>query len=39
MRVDYHPAIAGELEEIRDHYESYSERLGADFIDEFERQV
>ena len=39
MRIDYHPAIAGELEEIRDHYESCSEGLGADFIDEFERQV
>jgi toxin ParE1/3/4 len=39
MRIDYHPAIAGELEKIRDHYESCSERLGADFIDEFERQV
>jgi plasmid stabilization system protein ParE len=39
MRIDYHPAIAGELEEIRDHYESCTERLGAEFIDEFERQV
>ena len=39
MRIDYHPAIAAELEEIRDHYESCSSNLGTDFIDEFERQV
>ena len=39
MRIDYHPAIAAELEEIRDHYESCSFGLGTDFIDEFERQV
>lgn len=39
MRIDYHPAIAAELEEIRDHYESCSVGLGGDFIDEFERQV
>ena len=24
MRIDYHPAIADELEEIRDHYEVHS---------------
>jgi len=28
MRIDYHPAVAGELEEIRDHYEECSEGLG-----------
>ncbi|MCW1884144.1 type II toxin-antitoxin system RelE/ParE family toxin [Luteolibacter flavescens] len=39
MRVEYHPAVAIELEEIRDHYESCSGHLGHDFIDEFERQV
>ena len=39
MRIDYHPAIAAELEEIRDHYESCSLGLGSDFIDEFERQI
>ena len=39
MRIEYHPAIAKELEEIRDYYESFSERLGRDFIDEFERQT
>lgn len=39
MRIDYHPAIAAELEEIRNQYESCSLGLGIDFIDEFERQV
>ena len=39
MRIDYHPAIAAELEEIRDHYESCSFGLGSAFIDEFERQI
>jgi plasmid stabilization system protein ParE len=39
MRIDYHPAIAEELEEIRDHYEACSPGLGSDFVDEFERQV
>lgn len=39
MKIDYHPSIAAELEEIRDHYESSSPGLGMDFVDEFERQV
>jgi plasmid stabilization system protein ParE len=39
MRIDYHPAIADELEEIREHYEACSPGLGSDFVDEFERQV
>jgi toxin ParE1/3/4 len=39
MRIDYHPAIADELEEIRDHYEVHSPGLGRDFVDEFERQI
>jgi toxin ParE1/3/4 len=39
MRIDYHPAIADELEEIRDHYEVRSTGLGRDFVDEFERKV
>ena len=39
MRIDYHPAIADELEEVRDHYERCSPGLGSDFVDEFERQV
>ncbi len=39
MKVEYHPAIACELEEIRDHYEGLSIGLGTDFVNEFERQV
>lgn len=39
MRIEHHPSIAAELEEIRDFYESRSEGLGTDFVDEFERQV
>jgi plasmid stabilization system protein ParE len=39
MRIDYHPALANELEEIRDHYEVCSPGLGQDFVDEFERQI
>lgn len=39
MRIDYHPAVAAELEEIRNRYESCSLGLGIDFVDEFERQV
>jgi toxin ParE1/3/4 len=39
MRVEYHPEVARELEEIRDFYESGSQGLGADFVNEFERQV
>ena len=39
MRIDYHPAIADELEEIRKHYEACSPGLGSDFVDEFERQI
>jgi plasmid stabilization system protein ParE len=39
MRVEYHPAIEGELAEIRDYYNERSRNLGDDFINEFERQV
>jgi toxin ParE1/3/4 len=39
MRIEYHPAVASDLEEIRDYYEGTSERLGRDFVDEFERHV
>ena len=39
MRVEYHPAVEGELREIRNFYEERSPGLGAAFIDEFERQV
>ena len=39
MKIEYHPAVAKELEEIRDYYDSKSENLGRDFVKEFERQV
>lgn len=39
MRIDYDPAVASELEEIRDYYESQSAGLGKDFVDEFDRQM
>lgn len=39
MKIEYHPAVAAELESIRDYYESRAFGLGRDFADEFERQV
>ena len=39
MIFEYHPAVASELEEIRDYYEDKSAGLGKAFIDEFERQL
>ena len=39
MRIDYHPSVAGELEEIRDYYDSRSKGLGSDFVNEFERKI
>jgi toxin ParE1/3/4 len=39
MRIEYHPAVAIELEETRDFYESRSMGLGTEFVDEFERHV
>jgi len=39
MRIEYHPALDRELQEVREYYESQSIGLGSDFVDEFERQV
>ncbi len=39
MKIDYHPEVADELEEVRSFYESRSPGLGVAFVDEFERQV
>ena len=39
MTFEYHPAVADELEEIRDHYETKSVGLGNAFVDELERQL
>jgi uncharacterized membrane protein YedE/YeeE len=34
MRIEYHPAIEGELTEIRNYYNKQSRNLGDDFINE-----
>lgn len=39
MIIEYHPAVEGELQEIRDFYEKRSPGLGKEFTDEFERLV
>lgn len=39
MRIEYHPSVAEELEEIHHFYESRSPGLGDEFVNEFERQV
>jgi toxin ParE1/3/4 len=39
VRIEYHPAIDGELREIRDFYESRSVGLGKDFVDAFDAQM
>ncbi len=39
MRVEYHPALEAELRQIQRYYDDRSPGLGAEFIDEFERQV
>ena len=36
MRIEYHPAVAEELEDVRDFYEQQSVGLGRAFVDEFE---
>jgi len=39
MRLEYHPAVANELEKIRDYYEQKSNGLGDRFVDELEQQI
>ena len=39
MIIEYHPAVALELDEIRNYYNQRSAGLGDEFVDEFERQV
>lgn len=39
MRVEYHPAIEAELDEIRYYYDERSPGLGSQFIDEFGRET
>lgn len=39
MRIEYHPAIEGEVRVICDFYESRSVGLGKDFVDAFDAQM
>jgi len=39
VRIEFHPAVPGELEEIRNYYDQASPGLGQAFVDEFEKQV
>ena len=39
MKIEYHPAIEGELREIVNYYNECAEGLGNEFLDEFEHQV
>ena len=39
MRVEYHPAVQAELDEILNFYEGRRPGLGREFLDEFERLV
>lgn len=39
MKIEYHPALEGELLEVREYYNECSSGLGDAFVDEFERQV
>jgi hypothetical protein len=39
MIVEYHPAVQGEMEKIRDWYEERVPGLGREFVDEFEHRV
>ena len=39
MRLEYHPAVATELREVAEFYNSRSAGLGTQFLDEFERQM
>ncbi len=39
MRIEYHPAVETELREIIQYYNGCCDRLGNDFLNEFEMQV
>lgn len=39
MKVEYHPAIEGELRGIIDYYNRCSKGLGDAFLNEFEQQI
>ncbi len=37
LRLDFHPAVRGEIDDAHDWYEQRHPRLGRDFLDEVER--
>ena len=39
MKVEYHPAVEGELRGIIEYYNTCSKGLGNAFLDEFEKQI
>lgn len=39
MRVEYHPAIEGELRAIIEYYNKCTKGLGTELLNEFERQI
>ena len=39
MRIEYHPALEGELREIRDYYDACSPGLGSEFVKALDRRV
>jgi len=39
MTVEYHPSVQAELEEVRDHYNSRTDGLGDEFVNEVEAMV
>ncbi len=39
MKVEYHPAIESNLREIIKYYNNFSQGLGTEFLNEFEKQI
>ena len=39
MRIEYHPAIEGELRKIINYYNQSSLDLGSEFLNELEKQI
>lgn len=39
MKIEYHPALEQELQDVIDFYNERSKGLGTDFLNEFDRQV
>jgi plasmid stabilization system protein ParE len=39
MRIEYHPALEGDIRAIRYYYNDRYPQLGDEFVNEFEKQV